>query len=91
MKIYLKIHAGIITDMRYLCLCDPTANVAIEILSGMLRNMTINDASKITPDKILRDVGSDGEELASKSSALVELIQKGLTRYAETHSNVGGI
>ena len=85
MKIYIKVKRGVIEDMKYLCLCDPTANVAIEVLSGLLKGKTLDAAAQVTSDRILQEVGSDGEELRTKSAALVELIQKGLARYLKTH------
>ena len=83
MKISIKIGVGVIEDMKYLCLCDPTANVAIGVLSSILKGKTLDEAGQVKAERILQEVGSDGEELYTKSTALVELIQKGLTRYTE--------
>jgi NifU-like protein involved in Fe-S cluster formation len=84
MKIYINIREKVIKEVRYLCLCDPTANVAVEVLSDLLQNLSIDEVYKIRAESILQEVGSDGEDLRIKSTALVELIQKGLTRYMET-------
>ena len=81
MRIYISIQGGSIQDIRYLCLCDPTANVAIEVLCGILSGKTLDDAAIIDAKAIMDEVGSDGEELHKKATALVELIHKGISRY----------
>ena len=84
-KIYIDIRGGGIAEMKYLCLCDPTANVAIEVLCGILKGKTLDEATSIEPEAIMGEVGSGCEELRSKATALVELIRKGITRYRDHH------
>ena len=83
MKIYIDIRGGEITEIKYLCLCDPTANVAIEVLCGILKGKTLDEAATIEPEAITGEVGSGGEELRTKATALIELIRKGITRYRD--------
>ena len=37
MHIYINVRDGIIDDIKYLCTCDPTANVVVEILCSLLK------------------------------------------------------
>lgn len=83
MKIYIDIRGGRITEMKYLCLCDPTANVAIEVMCGILKGKALDEAASIGPEAIMGKVGSSGEELRTKATALVELIKKGIIRYRD--------
>ena len=85
MKIYIEIRGSEIAEMKYLCLCDPTANVAIEVLCGILIGKTLDEAASVESEGIIGKVGSSGEELRTKATALVELIRKGLTRYRDHH------
>jgi len=83
MKIYIEIRSDRVEEMKYLCLCDPTANVVIEVLCGLLKGKTLDEAVLVDAQAILREVGSDGEELRTKAVALVELIDKGFFRYRD--------
>ncbi len=83
MKIYIDIRGGRIAEMKYLCLCDPMANVTIEVLCGILKGKTLDEVFYIEPEVIVGEVGSGDEELRSKATALVELIRKGITRYRD--------
>jgi hypothetical protein len=73
--------------MKYLCLCDPTANVAIEVLCGLVRGKTLGDVASIKVESILERVGSDGDELRTRATALIEFVNKGITRYKNLTKN----
>jgi len=81
MKIFIDIRSNVIVEMKYLCLCDPTANVAIEVLCGIRKGKMVDEAVSIGSEAIMCEVGSDGEEFRTKATALVELIRRGFTRY----------
>jgi len=83
LKIFINIRNEVIGTIKYLCLCDPTTNVAVEVLCGLLKEKTLKEASSIKGDMILEAVGSDAEELRKKAIALLEVLNSGLTRYNE--------
>ena len=86
LKIYLSIKGDAIETIKYLCLCDPTVNVAVEALCKLLRGKTLDEVASIKEEAILEEVGSDADELRKKANALLELIDKGLTRYYENRA-----
>jgi NifU-like protein involved in Fe-S cluster formation len=48
MKIYIDITAGTINEVKYLCTCDPTANVVVEIMCSLLKGKSIEEAGALT-------------------------------------------
>jgi NifU-like protein involved in Fe-S cluster formation len=81
MHIYINIRNGIIDDIKYLCTCDPTANVVVEIFCSLLKGKTIKEAEALTENDFSRALGSTGEEFLKKSRGIIELLHRGLTRY----------
>ncbi len=81
MHIYINIRGGIVEDIRYLCTCDPTANVVVEILCALLKGKTIKQAEALTESDFSQALGSTGEEFLKKSRGIIELLHRGLTRY----------
>ncbi len=81
LKVYLNIRDGAIEAIKYLCLCDPTVNVAVEAMCNLLKGKTIDEASSIKEDAILASIGSDADELRTKANALLEVLNAGLARY----------
>ena len=86
MKIFINIRNGTIDNVKYLCICDPTANVAVEVLCSIIKGKTLKEASTIKEDVILEAIGSKAEEFRKKVTALLEILNKGLTRYQENPS-----
>jgi NifU-like protein involved in Fe-S cluster formation len=84
-KVYLNLFINVKEDMieniKYLCTCDPIANVAIEILCKLAKGKTLTDAEMITPDSFSSELGSTDEEFLKKSAGVIELLQRGLKRY----------
>ncbi len=81
MHIYINIRGGVIDDVKYLCTCDPTANVVVEILCSLIKGKTIKEAEAITEKDFSQALGSSGEEFLKKSRGIIELLHRGLTRY----------
>jgi NifU-like protein involved in Fe-S cluster formation len=81
MHIYINIVNGAIAEVKYLCTCDPTANVVIEILCSLLRGKTLEEAEAITEDSFSSALGSRGEDFLKKSRGILELLHRGLARY----------
>ncbi len=81
MQIFVNVSNGKIDGIKYLCSCDPTANVAIEILCTLLKGKRLEEAEAITEDSFFQAVGSRSEDMREKAKGLLELLNKGLTRY----------
>jgi NifU-like protein involved in Fe-S cluster formation len=81
MHIFINITNGTIDSIRYLCTCDPTANVAVEILCALAKGKRLEEAQAITEDSVLQTFGTGSEDLRKKAKALLELLNKGLTQY----------
>jgi len=87
MKIFINIRNGTIDDVKYLCICDPTANVAVEVLCSIIKGKTLKEASTIKEDVILEAIGSKAEELRKKVTALLEILDNGFNQYQENLPN----
>ena len=88
MHIFINVINGRIDGIKYLCTCDPTANVAVEILCTLAKGKRLDEAQAITEDSLLQTVGTRSEDLRNKARGLLELLNRGLTRYqSETSKN----
>lgn len=83
MHIYIKVRGGIIDDIKYLCTCDPTANVAVEILCSLIKGQNLAAAEALTEESFAEALGSRGEEYLKKSRGIIELLHRGLARYRD--------
>jgi NifU-like protein involved in Fe-S cluster formation len=81
MHIYINVQNGIIDDIKYLCTCDPTANVVVEILCNLVKGKTIQEAEDLTEKDLSRALGSTGEEFLKKVRGIIELLHRGIARY----------
>ena len=79
--IYIKVKKDTIENIKYLCTCDPTANVVLEILCTLLRGKTIKEAEAITEKEFVQALGSSEEEFLKKVRGVIELLHRGITRY----------
>ncbi len=81
MHVYIDVCHGVVDDIKYLCICDPTANVVVEILCSLIKGKTIQQAEAITEKDFSQALGSKGEEFLKKARGIIELLHRGLTRY----------
>ena len=81
MQLYIRVANNTIDDIKYTCICDPTANVAVEILCTIMKNKTLDEAGNVTEQAFSQFLGSEGEELKKKAKGLLELLNRGITRY----------
>ena len=84
MQLHLNISDGKIADIRYLCSCEPVANVVIEILCDLVKGKTLGDAYATREELIYDRVGCDGgedDELRLKTRGLLELLREGIGKY----------
>ncbi len=81
MHIYINVCDGIIQDIKYLCTCDPTANVLVELLCNILKGKTLQEAEALTVDSFVQALGGGGDEFKKKAAGMIELLHRGINRY----------
>jgi NifU-like protein involved in Fe-S cluster formation len=84
LHLYLHIHKDIINDIRYLCTCDPTTNVAVEIFCFLSKGKTVEEARDISVESFFEILGAQSQELGKKAEGLKELLARGLDRRLES-------
>jgi NifU-like protein involved in Fe-S cluster formation len=86
MELYFLIEDNRINDIKYLCSCEPTANVAVEVLCTLVKGKTLDEAAGMTEQAFYQFLGSGGKELQIKVRGLLELLNEGITRYKKQPS-----
>jgi NifU-like protein involved in Fe-S cluster formation len=81
MNIYIKIRGEEIVDLKYLCSCDPTANVVIEVLCTLATGKTLKEARTLTREDFFQAIGSDGGGVRRKVWGIIELLNRVIYRY----------
>ncbi len=81
LHLYINIKGGTIEDIKYLCMCDPTANVVAEILCTLVKGKTLADVEALKEDSFAQVLGGGDEEFLKKARGIIELINRGLMRY----------
>lgn len=81
MHIYITVRNGVIDDAKYLCTCDPTANVVVEILCNLIKGKSLVEAKALTEKDFSRALGSTSEEFLKKVRGIIELLHRGIARY----------
>jgi NifU-like protein involved in Fe-S cluster formation len=81
MQLYLQVADRRIADIKYLCACEPVANVAVEVLCSLVKGKTLDEAAGITEEPFYQFLGSRDEELRKKVLGLLEMLQEGIARY----------
>jgi NifU-like protein involved in Fe-S cluster formation len=81
MQLYLQVADRRITDIKYLCACEPVANVAVEILCSLVKGKTLNEAADLTEEPFYQFIESRDEKLRGKVLGLLELLKEGLAPY----------
>ena len=84
MQLYVNVVNNKIDNIKYMCVCDPTANVAVEIMCDLAMGKTLNEVAVVNEEAFYRLLGSNGEELQKKVKGLLELLKKGVQRYKIT-------
>ena len=83
LHLFIDMRDDTIQEIKYLCTCDPTANVVFEILCSMVIGKTISEVRSLNETAFTQVLNSRGEEFLKKSRGSLELINRGLTRYQE--------
>ncbi len=81
MEIYASVVDDVIEDIKYKCSCDPTANVAVELLCILMKGKTLDEAAAVTDQSFCDLLGSDAEDLRARSRGLLDLLARGIERY----------
>jgi NifU-like protein involved in Fe-S cluster formation len=81
MHIYINVRNNIIDDVKYLCTCDPTANVVVEIMCSWLNGKTIQETTAINEKDFKKALGSNEDEFLKRVRGIIELLNRGITRY----------
>ena len=81
MNIYVMVEDDVITDIKYLCSCDPTANVVVEVLCDLAKGKTIEQARNLTKEEFFEAIGSDGGSVRRKVWGVIELLNRVFNRF----------
>lgn len=88
MQLYLQVADHRITDIKYLCACEPVANVAVEVLCTLVKGKTLDEATGLTEEAFYRFLGCQSDDLRQKVRGLLELLNEGIARYRSTATGV---
>jgi NifU-like protein involved in Fe-S cluster formation len=81
MNIYLKVVDGVVRDIKYLCSCDPAANVVVETLCELARGKTLLEAKGLTKDQFYGAIGTDSGSVTRKVWGAIELLNRVINRF----------
>jgi len=81
MNIYIDIKDGVIADIKYLCFCDPTSNVVVETLCQLAKGKSVAAAKALKKEDFIKAIGSDTELLCKKITGILELLDRGISRF----------
>jgi NifU-like protein involved in Fe-S cluster formation len=87
MQLFFQVTEGRIVDIRYLCACEPVANVAVEILCTLVRGKTLEEATALTQEPFYQLLGCRDGELSKKVRGLLALLNEGITLYGAKETN----
>ena len=89
MQLYLRSADHRIADIRYLCSCEPAANVAVEVLCTLVKGKTLDEAATLTEESFFQRVGSREEPFAQKVQGILALFHEALTRCRNSGNEQG--
>lgn len=82
-NIYVMVNDdNVIENIKYLCSCDPTANVVVEALCELVGGITIEEARVIPREKFYEWIGSEGGGVRRKVWGTIELLNRVFNRTA---------
>ena len=81
LQMFIKVKDDTISDIKYMCMCDPTTNVAVEILCRLALGKPLASLASITPESFSTVLGGGDEDLHKKAKGLMELVHIGLERF----------
>lgn len=81
MQLYLQVADYRIAEIKYLCACEPVANVAVEVLCSLVKGKTLDEAAGLTEEPFFQFMGNRDEKLRRKVLGLLELLSEGIAGY----------
>jgi NifU-like protein involved in Fe-S cluster formation len=81
MQLFLKVDGSLITDIRYLCSCEPVANVAVEVFCDLIKGRTLEEAATFNEETIYSVLETRDERLFLKIRGLIEMLNEGFLKY----------
>ena len=62
-------------------MCDPIANVVVEILCELLIGLAVADVANLSVESIAAEIGTGDDNFLIKARGMLDLLQIGLARY----------
>ncbi len=84
-RLYLMVKDNVFTGVKYLCTCNPTIHVAIEILCTLIEGKTLDYPASLRVDSFLRILGGKSEELLPVAKSMIDLLNSGIKQYRLEH------
>ncbi len=81
MRIYIHVVDNVVSEIKYQCICDPTTNVAVEILCTLIKRKTLEEAATLKENAFSQFLGSEDTTLQERAKDLLELLNSGILRY----------
>ncbi|NLE09721.1 MAG: hypothetical protein GX631_10775 [Dehalococcoidales bacterium] len=81
MNIYLVVQDNVVKKARYLCSCDPTANVVVETMCILVEGKTLEQVENMQETDFYQAIGSRGESLVKRVQGMIELLHRGIKKY----------
>jgi len=81
MNLYINVIDNIISDIKYRCICDPTTNVAVEILCTLVKGKPLDEVADVTQQAFSEFIGSEDKDLEERGRELLELLKGGIQQY----------
>jgi NifU-like protein involved in Fe-S cluster formation len=81
MQLFMRISKDRIVEIKYLCSCEPVANVAVEVMCDLVRGKTLAEAENIPESAFYETLGTRNEKLSLKVHGLIELLNEGVERF----------
>jgi NifU-like protein involved in Fe-S cluster formation len=78
---YLKIEDDVIDDIKYLCSCDPAANVAVEAMCELCKGKSLRQARAVTKEDLFAAIGTSRGLISRKVWGVLELFNLVIKRY----------
>ncbi len=81
MALYVHVDANVIEDIKYVCLNDPTNNVALEMLCGLMKGKTLDEAAEVKNNAFCELLGSEDELLRERGGILLQELKNKILEY----------
>jgi hypothetical protein len=89
--LYINIHENLVENIKYLCTCDPAANVAVEILCILIKGRDLAFVENMTEEDFFQFLSCRSEDLGKKARGLLDLLRAGIARYRQSLQLQGSI